>query len=1049
GSNHLVLLAKDSTGYHNLVKLVSLGYLEGFYYRPRIDMDLLSRHSQGLIAMSACLKGRVAWNLAQERRQEALDHAADMKEIFQPGDYYLEVQDHGIDDQRKTNPEIIKIADQLGLPLVCSNDCHYLERDDAFAHDVLLCVQTGKTIEDANRMRYHSDEFYFKTPEEMEQLFGHVPGALSNTLEIAEKCNFQFPDDQNIFPEFEVPPGHTISSYFERKVQQGFQKRLTLLQQLDQQGKLRHSLDEYSERLAHEIRIINQMQYPGYFLVVWDFIRYAREAGIPVGPGRGSAAGSLVSYALEITDIDPLQYDLLFERFLNPERVTPPDIDIDFCALRRGQVIDYVNRKYGQESVSQIITFGTMAARGAVRDVGRSLNIPLAEVDKLAKMVPNGPGATLAQAVESESELQQAMEREPRHRQLLETALRLEGLARHCSIHAAGVVIAPKPLIELVPLYKSTKDEITTQYPMTDLERLGLLKMDFLGLTTLTIIAQTLDQIREQLGQELDLAAISLKDEKTYQLFCRGRTCGIFQFESDGMTDILRKLQPSRFDDLIALNALYRPGPLKGGMVDEFINRRHGRVKVEYELPELRHILEPTYGVIVYQEQVMQIASELAGFPLGGADLLRRAMGKKKAEEMAAQRKKFMEGAKKLGKDLKKAEKIFDLMEKFAGYGFNKSHSAAYALLAYQTAYLKAHFPAQFMAALLSSEVSNTDKVVKYREECQEMGIRVLPPDINTSSLWFTAQGRDSIRYGLLAVKGVGENAIRAILQGRKKAGRFSSFYEFCEESDLRTVNKRVAEALIKAGSFDSLDYQRKALMEALDRAFEHGQKVQRDRLCGQKGLFAALETHESAPARRDVPSNGEWQDGEKWAFEKETLGFYLSGHPLQEFRTELKQFCKQTASQLTDDQAGREVAIGGVINELQRKKTRKGEAMAVFELEDLSGKIGCVVFPKAFETLRDRLESDQPVLLTGRLDNRSGSLQIICEDIRPLEQAWKTRVQRARIRIAVPALDDQKLTSLQHVLKLHQGRCPVEFELLAPQRFKAKLVPSDQILIN
>jgi len=803
-SNHLVLLAKDATGYRNLVKLVSLGYLEGFYYRPRIDLELLQEHSEGLVGLSACLKGIVAWNLLQDQYSAAREGAGKLAEIFGPSNFYLELQDHGLEEQKKVNSHVMTLARELDLPLVATNDCHYLTQEDSFAHDVLLCIQTGKTIHDENRLRYSTNEFYFKNAEEMESVFAHVPEALSNTLEVAEKCTFELGEPENIFPEFQVPSDHTLDSYFGKVVQDGFESRLQRLKPKESLGKLRYPLSQYKKRLLQEVEIIKRMQFSGYFLIVWDFIRYARENQIPVGPGRGSVAGSLVSYAMGITDVDPLQYDLLFERFLNPERVTPPDIDIDFCMLRRGEVIDYVTSKYGRENVSQIITFGTMAARGAIRDVGRGLDIPYAEVDKIARLVPQTPDTTLEMAVQRVKELKEAAQSGSPYAQLIQVAQQLEGLARHASTHAAGVVIAPRPLIDLIPLYKSTKDEITTQYSMTDLERLGLLKMDFLALTTLTVIHQTVTQVKDQLGVTLALDELDLDEQETFKLFCEGKTTGIFQFESSGMRDILRRLQPSRFEDLIALNALYRPGPIQGGMIDDFIGRRHGQVKIEYEVAELDQILKETYGVIVYQEQVMQIASKLAGFSLGAADLLRRAMGKKKKKVMQAQRKQFLSGCKEKGIPASKAERIFKLMEQFAGYGFNKSHSTAYALLAYQTAYLKTHYPVQFMAALLTSEMSNTDKIVKHLAECKEMGIRILPPDINASQLDFLASGKD-IKFGLAAIRNVGESAIRAILRCRPKGDDFTSFSEFCENVDLRVVNKRALESLIKAGSFDSL----------------------------------------------------------------------------------------------------------------------------------------------------------------------------------------------------------------------------------------------------
>ena len=965
-SNHLVLLATNTRGYRNLVKLVSRSFLEGFYYRPRIDRELLDQHADGLVALSACLKGSVAWNLAQDRYPEARKEAGELAEIFGPGNFYLELQDHGIEEQRKVNGEMVRLAGELDLPLVATNDCHYLSHDDAFAHDVLLCIQTGKTVQDTNRLTYSTDQFFFKTAEEMNSLFGDLPQALSNTLRIAEKCHFELGDTENIFPEFEVSEGYTLDTYFEKVTREGFERRLLHLKKFEKQGKLRYPLEEYHARLDREVKMIRQMKFPGYFLIVWDFMRYAREQGIPVGPGRGSAAGSLVSYALQITDVDPLQYDLLFERFLNPDRVSPPDIDIDFCMLRRNEVIDYVTAKYGRENVSQIITFGTMAARGAIRDVGRGLNIPYAEVDKIARLVPQTPDATLEKALKTVSELQQLAQSEPRYETLLKVAQKLEGLSRHASTHAAGVVIAPQPLSELIPLYKSSKNEITTQYAMGDLERLGLLKMDFLALTTLTVIDQTLSQIRTELGIDLDLAQLDLNDDQTLQLFCQGKTTGLFQFESSGMRDILRRLKPSRFEDLIALNALYRPGPIQGGMIDNFIARRHGKVKIQYEVAALEEILKESYGVIVYQEQVMQIASKLAGFSLAEADLLRRAMGKKKRKVMLAQKKQFLEGCKKRGTESAKAARIFELMEQFAGYGFNKSHSTAYALLAYQTAYLKAHYPVQFMAAMLTSEMSNTDRIVKYLGESKEMGIPVLPPDINASELHFLASG-NQIQFGLAAIRNVGESAIRAVLSCRKSLGRFQTFFEFCEKVDLRAVNKRVIEALVKAGTFDSLGYHRKSLLAGLAAVIEDAQKRQKDRLHGQKGLFSLAEV--VPEAGQDIPDAGEWTDRQKWDYEKEALGCYVTGHPLQKYLNELKRFSQFSTIEVCEEISGQSVAIGGMITALRRLRTRKGEWMAIFYLEDLVGRLEVVVWPNTYERYQAVLDSDAPVLARGRYE--------------------------------------------------------------------------------
>jgi DNA polymerase-3 subunit alpha len=1049
-SNHLVLLAQNETGYHNLVKLVSVGYLDGFYYRPRIDLELLQQHSEGLIGLSACLKGIVAWNIVQDRYSEAQQEAGKLAEILGRGNFYLEMQDHGLEEQSLVNTQVLKMARELDLPLVATNDCHYLRKADSFAHDVLLCIQTGKTVQDENRLRYSTDQFYFKDGEEMEALFGHAPKALSNTLEVAEKCTFELGETQNVFPEFQVPGGENLEVYFERVVHQGFQQRLEILQKHRQEGRVRYPLEEYEKRLDQEVEIINKLKFPSYFLIVWDFIRYAREKGIPVGPGRGSVTGSLVAYAMQITEVDPLQYDLLFERFLNPERVTPPDIDIDFCMLRRNEVIDYVTDKYGRENVSQIITFGTMAARGAIRDVGRSLNISYAEVDKIARLVPQTPDSTLKKAMERVKELKQIAESDPRYAQLIETAQQLEGTARHASTHAAGVVIAPQPLVELIPLYKSNKDEITTQYPMMDLERLGLLKMDFLALTTLTVIQQSLSQIRAQLGIELVLEELDLNDQETFKIFCEGKTTGIFQFESAGMRDILRRLQPNRFEDLIALNALYRPGPIQGGMIDDFIDRRQSKVKIKNEVPEVEEILRETYGVIVYQEQVMQIASKLGGFTLGEADLLRRAMGKKKKAVMQAQSKQFLSGCKARNIDSTKAKRIFKLMEQFAGYGFNKGHSTAYALLAHQTAYLKAHYPVQFMASLLTSEMSNTDKIVKDLAECKEMGIRVLPPDINSSELDFLASG-DDIRFGLAAIRNVGESAIRAILSCRNEIGQFKNFYEFCEEVDLRAVNRRGLESLIKSGAFDSQGYHRHSLMEALDGAIEDGNKAQKDRLSGQGKLFMApQETSETGVAGEDIPDKGEWPDRQKWSYEKEILGYYVTGHPLWEYAKELEKFADVCASQIGEELSGQEISIGGIITSLRPLRTRKGDSMGSFLLEDLSGTISVLVWPKPWKHNRSLIENDRPVLIKGRCEvDGKGDARVLCSEVLDLDSLWKKVIQRTRIRISLPSLDSQKVSQLHSLITDFPGKCPLEFELLDLDAYRIRVIPKESLQID
>ncbi|HKF50742.1 MAG TPA: DNA polymerase III subunit alpha, partial [Candidatus Acidoferrales bacterium] len=864
-SNHLVLLCENDEGYRNLIRLVSTGFLDGFYYKPRIDHELLAKNSRGLIALSACLRGEVTEHILEGRHDQARASAYRLQEIFGKQNFFLEVQDQGLDADKKVNPGIVSLAKETGIPLIATNDCHYLTRSDAHAQEVLLCIQTGKTMSEPNRMRFATDQFYFKTAQEMAQVFRELPDALSRTMAIAERCQVKIERVQNPFPEFQVPIGTTTDSYFERVVREGFAERMPQLERLHKEGHLRHPLTEYEQRLNNEIEMIKRMKFSGYFLIVWDFIRYARAQGVPVGPGRGSAAGSLASYALCITDVDPLQYDLLFERFLNPERISMPDIDIDFCMRRRGEVIEYVRGKYGEQNVAQIITFGTMAAKAALKDVGRALDMPYGEVDRLAKLVPNQLNITLEDALKDPSPLAAQRQQDQRVNELVEVALRLEGLARHASTHAAGVVISPRPLMEIVPLYRSSRDEITTQYDMNALERIGLLKMDFLGLTTLTVLDDAVALIKQNRGVDIRLSELPLDDAATYAIFSRADVSGIFQFESHGMREILRRYQPTRLEDLTALNALYRPGPIQGGMIDDFIARKHGKKKVVYDLPALEEILSETYGVILYQEQVMQIANRLAGFSLGEADILRRAMGKKKREEMAAQREKFLAGCATRKVPAKKAEKIFDLMAEFAGYGFNKSHSCAYALLAYQTAYLKVHFPVEFMAALLTSETGNTEKVVKYIHESRGMGISVLPPDVNHSSLYFTPVGED-IRFGLAAIKNVGENTAKAICEARTARDNFSNIYAFCDEIDSRFLNRRVLESLVKAGAMDCFGAPRARLWAAIEGAMSHGQKMEHQRSVGQHGLFlggAAAQTL-ADDEQTSLPEAEDWTEDQQ-----------------------------------------------------------------------------------------------------------------------------------------------------------------------------------------
>src|SRR5271166_3804096 len=830
--NHLVLLCQNQEGYRNLIKLVSTAFLEGFYYKPRIDKDLLAQHSKGLIALSACLRGDINETLLANRYDEAKRLAYTYSDMFGKENFFLEIQDHGLDQDKLVLPELLRMSQETRIPLVATNDSHYMRKSDARAHEILLCIQTGKTMSDPQRMRFTQPEFYLKTRDEMLRMFGELEDSLDRTWEIAQRCQVNLEKVKEPFPKFDVPAEHTTDTYFEYVARQGFEKRRTRLEAQQKAGALKHDLAEYAERLEREIRMIQQMKFSGYFLIVWDFIRYARERHIPVGPGRGSAAGSLVSYSMEITDIDPLQYGLLFERFLNPERISMPDIDIDFHTRRRGEVIQYVTEKYGREQVAQIITFGTLGARAAIKDVGRVLDISFGDVDRITKLIPNQLNIKLKEAMQQEPAIEDAARKDPRLKEVLEVACKIEGMARNSGMHAAGVVISPVPLRELVPLCKTSKDEIVTQYDMVGLEKLALLKMDFLGLTTLDIIQDAVALIERYHGVKLDTEKLPLNDAKTYQaVFAKGLTSGIFQFESSGMRDILRRYQPDRLDDLIALNALYRPGPMD--MIDDFIDRKHGRKEVTFDFPETKDILEESFGVIIYQEQVMQLSNRLAGYSLGDADILRRAMGKKKMEEMDKQRARFIEGALARGHNQRKVEKVFDQMAKFAGYGFNKSHSAAYALLAYQTAYLKTHYPVEFMAALLTSVSGSTDDVVKYINECREMGIPVEPPDVNVSDANFTPHG-EAIRFGLGAIKNLGPNAGEAIINARKEVGKFTSLYQFCEKVDPGPVNKRIVESLIKAGALDSVPGARAQKMLAVESAMEAGQKVWRDKEQGQ-----------------------------------------------------------------------------------------------------------------------------------------------------------------------------------------------------------------------
>ncbi len=1041
--NHLVLLCANQQGYRNLVKLVSAGYLEGFYYKPRIDKDLLASHSEGLIALSACLRGEVAEALLAEKMDEARRVAYQFQDIFGKENFFLEIQDQGLDAEKRINPLLVELSQQTDIPLVATNDCHYLSQEDSRAHDVLLCIQTGRTVGDTKRMKFATDQFYMKSYEEMMQVFRELPDAVGRTAEIAARCDLQLEKVAHPFPHFDVPPDETLDSYFARVAREGFQARREKLEEKASRGELRQTLNAYEERLEKEILTIQQMQFPGYFLIVWDFVRFAKQKNIPVGPGRGSAAGSLVSYSLGITGIDPLQHNLLFERFLNPERVSLPDIDIDFCMNRRGEVIDYVTNKYGRKNVAQIITFGTMAAKAAIKDAARAMEFSYGEADRIAKLVPSVLNITLEQALRQSPALASLVEQDPRVADLMGIARRLEGMVRHASTHAAGVVISPQPLTEMIPLYRSNKEEIVTEYDMNGLETVGLLKMDFLGLTTLTVVDDTLQLIESTRGEKIDLDLLPLDDQATYELFSKGLTSGIFQFESSGMRDILRRYRPSRLEDLTALNALYRPGPLQGGMIDDFIQRKHGKKPITYDLPELQEILSETYGVIVYQEQVMQIANRLAGFSLGQADLLRRAMGKKKHKEMAAQRERFVKGAVDNGFPKKKVVRIFDLMEQFAGYGFNKSHSAAYAFLAYITAYLKTHYPVEFMAAVLTSETGNTDKLVQYINECRELNIPLLPPDIQTSSWSFTPAG-DSILFGLGAIKNVGYSAIDSILAARKSIGNFESLYQFCEIVDLRLLNKRVLESLIKAGAMDCLKARRSQLFASVDRAMESGQKLQRARESGQHDLFGG--SWKPATDQALLPDVEDWPESQTLAGEKEVLGFYITGHPLQKYEAQLRSLGAAETSSLTDHSPQEEVTVAGIIASVRAARSKKGDLWATVALEDLTGKIELLIFPEAYRRLHERLQLEAIVFVKGRLQmEENAPVRIVVAELTPIDTGVSGR-STVLIRVRLQGENGSAAQRLFDLFRAKPGNASIRLELERGQDFQALLEPDIQV---
>ncbi|MFY9854609.1 MAG: DNA polymerase III subunit alpha [Terracidiphilus sp.] len=1064
-NNHLLVLAQNEEGYQNLVRITSEASLHGFYRKPRVSKRYLAENSKGLIGFSGCLSGELCEELSAGNYEKARSVAQQYEDIFGKGNFYLEIQDQGLEQEKKIHEALFRLEKELNIPMVLTNDSHYLCGDDSHAHDVMLCVQTGSKIHDKERFRFDSDQFFVKSADEMERIFTDSPALTQRTMEIAERCEFKLKPVDNPFPLFDVPEGHTIDSYFEQVCREGYKKRLdTAVRSLEARGARRAAIHEYDARLEYEIGIIEQMSYSGYFLIVWDFIKYARDNGIPVGPGRGSGAGSLVAYSMGITNIDPLQNELLFERFLNPERKQMPDIDVDFCQNRRGEVIEYVTRKYGREQVAQIITFNTMAAKAAIKDCGRAMDMPYGDVDRIAKLIPATIGMTIDTALEEVAELRKAYKTDGQIKELIDTAKKLEGLVRGSGVHASAVVIAPRPLTELVPLAKTKNDEIVTAYDMKAVEKMGLLKMDFMGLTTLTVIDDCLKLIEAIRGEKVDIEAIPLDDAETYKrVFHSALTSGVFQFESSGMRDVLRRYKPDSVEDLTALNALYRPGPIQGGMIDDFIERKLGRRKVEYALPELEGILKETLGVIVYQEQVIQISNKLASYSLGEADLLRRSMGKKNAEAMAEQRDRFMEGAATAGHPKATAGDIFDMMEKFAGYGFNKSHSAAYALLAYQTAYLKTHYPVEFMAALLTSETTKPENVVKYIGECREMDIRVEPPDVQISGSQFTPHvsgDSKAIRFGLAAVKNVGGNAIESILKAREEVGgRFNSIWEFCEKVDLRVMNKRVLESLIKAGALDSLG-KRGPLMAAVDKAMERAQKAQRDAAQGQTGLFGLFDEGPKAgrDSSEDLPRVADWEEGERLANEKDVLGFFVSGHPLDKYAEKLRNLAGviSVADALERKPPERrwgaqadpadEIQVAGMILGLRVQKSKRDQKLyAQAALEDATGKIDLICFSRDYEKLSGQLKMEAPVLVRGVLmGDEDAAPKISVSSIVALEEVQVKLPSGVRIRINLDRATEEILTALKSAADAAPGPGKVMLHLEKKGEYAAILEPEN-----
>lgn len=1027
-AHHLILLVMNEEGYRNLSRLVTLGHLEGFYYHPRVDLELLREFNGGLIALSACLKGTVPYLINAGRYDTAKAKAKELAGIFCDDRFYLEVQANQLPEQVRTNKALRELSQELSIPLVATNDCHYLDQADSEAHDVLLCIQTGKTIQDTKRLKFSSSEFYFKSCAEMEAALQGYEDALENTAEIARRCKYEMEFGHYKYPVFQVQDKTSLNEMLTEASQRGLAERLE--QKRAEAGELAEGVErEYRERLDSELEVIQNMGFAGYFLIVADFIAHARRRHIPVGPGRGSAAGSLVAYCLKITNIDPIKYGLLFERFLNPQRISMPDIDIDFCINGRDEVIQYVANKYGRDSVCQIITFGTMKARGVIRDVGRSLNIPLGEVDRIAKLVPEGPGVSLDKAIREEPELKRLEEGEGQGRKLLIISRALEGLTRHASTHASGVVISDKPLVKYLPLFKGSRDEIMTQYTMDRIEQLGLIKFDFLGLKTLTVIKQALKLIAETTDAKVDIDKISLNDAATYRLCSEGRTTGVFQLESAGMKELLRGLKPEVFEDIIALVALYRPGPLGSNMVNAFIDGKHGKSKIKYFLPQLEPILKETYGVILYQEQVMRIAQTLSNYTLAEADELRKAIGKKKPEVMAKHRARFIEGATENGVERKTAERLFMLIEKFGGYGFNKSHSAAYAMIAYQTAYLKAHYPVQFMAALLTQDMGNQDKTIKNIAECHGMGIEILPPDINESKADFSVVG-EKIRFGLAAVKNVGLKAVESVIEEREAHGPFRDLMDFCQRVEGSKVNHRVLEGLIECGAFDFTGVYRSRLFGSLDNLL---------RICGsnqdpnQLNMFGSMDFGNGAfEGLIEMPDCAEWDDRERLRREKEALGFYITGHPLARFQKQIAHLTTCAIQDLPSQKDKRLIKIAGVVGNVKLKRTKRGDKMAILDVEDLTGSVQIVCFPDLFKSASPLLKGDEPLLITGNVETGDAAAKLLAQEIVALESIRQRAVKAIELGFVRKCPTKEELEDLLDIVFKYPGESKLLFKVNA-----------------